>query len=125
MIQLSRQHRIVRYAYIFDQDWAVPRQTSLCALFWRCMLNTVLFCLPVSLLVAYAVWWWRNPSDAAAATVASVGLIGFLVWVDWIERRRKARREAQIDAPAKPPSLVKETLGAIKDRVCPLVSIGD
>lgn len=128
-MNLKRDSRIVRWAYLTD-DCSPPRLTSLCALFWRCVLWTpvrLTIALTVVgglvggiLLVAWKIW---------PVTVA-LAVIGLSVWAlirfdlddvrtDALDRRLDAAT-ARVSR-----SVIWQGAKAVKSRVCPLVTIGE
>lgn len=112
-MKLSRDSRLVRYAYL-TSEWGPPNRTNLCRLFWRTVFQTLLLLLPISLVVGYVVLWFTNRTDAIVLTLLAV-LVGGSVAVGEVVNRRYPN----------PPSVIKEALWAVKHRVCPLIEIED
>jgi cell division protein FtsW (lipid II flippase) len=129
-VKLSRHGRIVRWAYLFVKN-GPPERTSLCAIFWLCVLWTpvvisvgiggaaFVLLVVVSILSAYVRHW--HLSVPITAVLGLAAYLGFLLW-----RRHQVRRVDEDYIPladrigAHP--LIQAAF-AIKHRVCPLVEI--
>lgn len=123
MIRLSRESRLVRFAYLGNvpHGFGEPIRTSLCALFWRCVRSGLVALVAGVALVGLAVAIKRDPGGALF--IGGILVIAIVICAvgeaikQWRIRRRATRK------PAPPPSVAREAFRAVKERVCPLVEI--
>src|SRR5690349_13230063 len=98
MIEIRRTHPIVKIAFLFQggepPDWDCrrhrPYQTSLCPLFWRCVLTIVgvtgfstlllemLAIIAVRLWHVHAATWWLIAKGAGIGVVVALAIYGLI-----------------------------------------------
>jgi hypothetical protein len=124
MIKLSRDSRLVRFAYLFGDR--VPSQTNLCRFFWRIVGSCLPFAWLLMVLAFYISALIMHTRDTAIVTVVVVvGIIAVVLSVRISDRARtRALERGLANEPTPPPSLARETWRAWKARVCPLIEIG-
>jgi Zn-dependent protease with chaperone function len=124
-MKLRQDHWLVRYGFGFSAH-GIPDRTNLCRLFWGVVLTTVgllvIMVAFVAIMWNYALLWWVNPGVMLAVHAITVGaLLTGWFYPDWQRRRRQRRlRRPKLEAP---PSVYRETLWAVKNRVCPVIEI--
>ena len=61
-MKLSRNSKLVKWAYLMRYDYDIPGRTNVCALFWRSFLGTPLSCVFVAILFTFfspfLLWDW-------------------------------------------------------------------
>ena len=124
-MRISSDSKLIRYAYIFQQDWEIPEHTTLCRLFWRTVFITTVFLFLLSLAAGYISLWVVDPGPTAAATVTFIVIVAGMIVGDRYKAYRSRKRLAQENEPPAPPSILKETLYAVKNRICPIIYIAD
>lgn len=72
MINLKRSGYVIRIAYWHNDYFEIPRQTSLCVVFWRVVLGAVLPAVVIGLLIAVFI--------AAMLQVPSKDLLQFFLF---------------------------------------------
>lgn len=126
-MNLSRQSLIFRWAYFFDgrAKRRSIEQTSVCAIFWRCVLLTPLLILGIVLFVAAILnLVWTHPIPVLKGLASAATIIGAIVLIANAQERRKRRREALAEAGfVETPSMLMAGAKAIKARICPIVEI--
>ena len=115
-MELSRDSRLVRWAYLTDTR---PNQTSLCALFWRSVLVSpcvAVVCVVISPIIGIVLFWRKYLDKPYHAY-----------------RRRQAQRanekwyrkyEARQNHPPDPSAFKVLWLGlvAVKQKFCPIIT---
>ena len=120
-----RNKWVARLGFYFDG----PTNTTLCALFWRCVLGSVLWFMVIPIMLAGLIVQlkinWRVPAIITAGTLLCGGLLFFIVWFcdsDFPGRQRGLtpadRLARQVSA-----SLPGQYMKAVKQRVCPLIRV--
>ena len=131
-MKLSRQSRLVRFAYFFS-DFGPPNCTTLCAFFWRAFVLTplvwfgVIFVLGV-LIFHFAKFYYIS----VPVTVTAVAMFFAVArWVDGSKRKRREREYARERGEQVPPtvreriadSVFWQGLKTVKGKVCPLIEL--
>lgn len=123
---LAKNSKLIRFAYLTTNPEAlhIPNRTTLCALFWRCVLSALITLTPVGLAIAYIVNLIFDPRRTlmiTAGIACGLALVSGLVYL-WqkIETRHKHNRYAY-----HKPSLVTEALWGLKHKVCPVIELVD
>jgi len=140
---------VVKWAYLLSEGYP-PRQTTLCELFWRCVLVTPvgsILCVALILLVcagpsfvvaafAHFVTGW----EVALLVLMPIGLLLSLnlfsddgraqlcrevAWVASVPDFRDVREVRVVRNIAEVGSVIVGGLLAIKSRICPIVRIRD
>jgi membrane protein YdbS with pleckstrin-like domain len=124
---LSRESRLVRWAYFSEER--IPRQTSLCVLFWRVVLLTPLkLAWLVALAVGACVALWLL-GDMLLAIMHRVGVTTvvfgcFVLIVAFVGVRFASRRWHVTKSGLDASPLVQSAL-ALKRGICPLIELID
>lgn len=131
---VSRGSLIVRWAYMWESD-TVPRQTSLCAMFWRSVLLTPmkLFCVAVFTLFSVLALVYLAGFTAFAygetpvVAVFALLIVGALLWRPLIAPALEAADDAwgsgRFDGLREAADVVGQGAKAIKSNICPIVTI--
>lgn len=128
-LRLDRNSKLVQWAY-FDLDDLrfgsyIPKQTSLCAFFWRCVLWTPLkLMMPITAIgfIGMGLWllgqkFWANPPLFWAVFWLGAASAGFIHLI---------RTAARVEAPepmTKASTVLLEGIKAIKSKVCPRIEL--
>jgi len=150
-MKIRVNHPVVRFAYLFQgqepperYDYTRqrygPKPTSLCPLFWRCVLNAIVLVVPTLLAcvglfyLGRFIWhYWKDVLIGIAVTVAWMSALTGIVYafasdgLDWGQKCLDGLSTAAdvvivkpIDAAAD--SVVWEMIKAVKAKVCPIVT---
>jgi len=119
-MQLSEHNPLVRFAFL-GADYGIPKQTSLCALFWRIVWRLVVV-LTLGSLVAFYLYnlyafTWSTFIRTVGILAGGGAIIGVFALVEWIRGYFSPYRAATES------SAVRETIYAIKNRFCPIITI--
>lgn len=121
-MKLSRSNWLVRFAFL-GSDWGIPEQTSLCAMFWRIVwrivVAIVLGVVAGSFLYLCYAETWKMFLFVSGIALA-IGVLLVISEITFRVHRRALERQFS-EAPA--PSALEETFWAIKNRVCPIITI--
>lgn len=99
-MKLTRNSRLIKWAYLLERDYEIPDSTNVCALFWRVFLLTPLKCALFAVLITFlwpiAFFEWLKTYRRAAflfkhrefptITLPGGGEAGWLAWrriKDW------------------------------------------
>lgn len=127
-MKLSRESRIVKWAYLFDADSKIPDRTSLCEIFWRSVLYAPLKLLSLAVCVfvfvpaiIYRVGTWLitmllQHSHQIIAALVFVGMVVVVLTVFAILRRIGA-------VSGVTGSVLWQGAKAVKSKACPIVEI--
>lgn len=128
-MKLNADSFLFKYAFLFNGNKNLVNRTSLCQLFWRCVLVTFSLSLPLLAICVYIYALIVDFKGTAVSTlfVASVmagaSLIGY---IDNTLRMRKIEKWEKTCDPnyvSPAPGLIETTLYAIKNKVCPIITI--
>lgn len=128
-MELDRDGKLARWAYCLSDNWIldgkysgkVPRQTSLCALFWRAFVGVPLAFLFFALLLVTVVvmvvlgairFWYPLLLTLGIVMTGVVVVAGASYWLDTRSDGLHTQKE---------PSVFWEGLKAVKGKVCPIV----
>ncbi len=123
-MKLNVDSKTVRWAYLFG-DY-VPHQTSLCAIFWRCVLLTPLklaFIVFIgSMLATLIIMLVKLAYLNGAFTAIFVGLVTGLAVFAYLNRRSRYKTgDSLIDKVGEWP--VIQGAKAVKGKICPIVEL--
>ena len=120
-MRISRNSLIIRWAYLLMVVLGdpIPRQTSLCALFWRTVLITPLWIaifVTAVLFVGFLGYQaWLKPWEALWAVIIITGPA--LVLLAGVETHD------YLTADTDSPSIIRGGFRAVKDKLCPIVKL--
>lgn len=125
---VNRNSALVRWAYLFDSD--VPRQTSLCAIFWRSVLIVpAALALIVgaiagvaTLVFLYLRLWFRIPKVAGLISLAVFFAGTFYSVTSWLAGGGDRKITRAVGNYWDNSILVQGAL-ATKQRFCPIITI--
>lgn len=127
-MKVKRDGWLAWWAYMFSDSYhdgdywgAVPRRTSLCALFWRSVLLTplVLLCCVGAVIALAAIFgifivrFWRP----IGITLGSVALVWGIIWLlmEWATR-------TEVDIPyVVQESTLYKGFKSVKGKFCPII----
>lgn len=137
---LSRRSRLARFAY-FGPFGPMPRQTSLCAFFWRTFVFVPIFCAVVAalvgtlaVLIAGVVWNHRRLWPYAAFFVSLIVVISLsIIYEDEIEAWHERHPRFGVPTPlfsagthaldAVRDSFFVQGLKTLKGKLCPIIEL--
>lgn len=122
---LKRDSLFFRIAFWGTYRWDIPTQTSLCSVFWRCVLKAA---VPVILagfvLACIIVLILQDPSDFFITVGGAIGfailLIAFILAIGSITEIPKA--VTRLEESGKLPLFVVGAL-SVKRKFCPIIRI--
>ena len=139
MLTISKQSRLVRFAYCMNPSYAIPEQTSLCKLFWRTiglglLITTFVTAISVlAVIIGNKIWHQRQLIRVIEAVLLlCIGLV-------WYTRKApfwkaSVLKEDYVDIVADVlertvdkvfDSLFWKFVKAVKQRMCPIIKIVD
>lgn len=134
-LEFSGDGWVVQGAYLCESG--APNYTTLCELFWRCVLLTPGQCLTIAILVsvimvgppAIIVWigWMTIGAPLSVMVIApTVALLTVNIWHEGSRERMSEsmrRIEPRIEAALEPIELFAGMAVAVKKKMCPIVQI--
>ena len=121
---LSRNSKLVRYAYMNDVPhlWEGESiKTSLCVLFWKCVVTTLLCnlfaALVISLLTLLGIAIYNNPHKTVVILAVVAGGIAFLTFLYFVSDPVKSKWDTIAASPTG------QMIRSVKGKLCPLVEI--
>lgn len=124
-MKLRTNSKVVKWAYLFS-DY-VPHQTSICPLFWRCVLVTPAILSALAGVIGVAIYGFvilpiKELGWPGSLVVPLIVTIVYLAGkIGDLTRRR---RWEQLEHPTE-PSVVREFIKATKSKICPIVTLED
>ena len=119
---LSRNSKLVKYAYMNQVPYLFESiKTSLCAMFWRCVITTLLYslfaALVIVLLTLLGIAIYKNPHKTVVILAVLAGDSAFLTFLYFVSDPVKSKWDAIADSPTG------QMIRSVKGKVCPLVEI--
>lgn len=128
-MELSRDSRIVRWAYLTEKH-KIPERTSLCVIFWRSVLGTPIVLLglfvwlpTIVLLAVYklALLIWAHKGETLMV-LGGIAALAIAIAAIVIAKRAVERARNYVGEPTAAHVLVSGAM-AVKQRICPIVTI--
>jgi hypothetical protein len=122
-VRVNRNNWFIRWTYMFG---AIPRQTSLCRVFWRGCVAMPLAMVGMGLVLAFLItsvlmYPLGTAKFFGVVVGALVGIAAFIGGGVWIDELREANGSVL-------PSSVRESVPyrailSVKSKVCPIITI--
>jgi hypothetical protein len=128
-MKLNANSNLFKYAFLLSDRKRDIERTSLCGLFWRCVLTTAVITIPSSLFIIYLSNLIFNFSNTIGPTLCFLFAIGLIVLACYVDDRLKQRKLAiewaRYDPDYTPPApgLVETAFYAVKNKVCPFITV--
>lgn len=115
---------IVRVAYWVDYPHFLPKQTTLCALFWRFVFAA---CLPfvgvLVVMLGYLHAWIYHFKETLTVTLMVASFLAIIFGVGFLVERVRKYRYRQWRDPNEVPNPLWQGLKSVKQKFCPIIEI--
>lgn len=113
---LSKNSRLLRFAYLSSDTWPKPSSVSLCALFWRIVFR-LLIVAGIIFSLGTVLTNWEVLMGLVGAALLIATLLASFAGFFFIQSKVKEQYQEG--------SLVMTALWGIKNKVCPIIKIAD